>query len=125
MSDTGGTYQLSFEQRPGYLYARVSASSIDRQSALQYLGEVAAKCRELDCDRLILERDIPVMLTDADLFFTTQDFLSMMAGKRVAFVNPHATIDDEMRFAILIGTNRGARFTVHTDIDEAERAVLE
>ncbi|MFT3742754.1 MAG: hypothetical protein QM785_00540 [Pyrinomonadaceae bacterium] len=124
MNDAERPYELTFEQFPDHLYVRVKAEKIDRQSALAYLREVAASCRTSDCENLILERDIPVMLSDSDLFFTTNDFLEMMRGVRVAFVNPHLTIEDEMRFAILIGTNRGAMFTVHNSLDAARAALL-
>jgi hypothetical protein len=123
MNDVEKPYELTFEERSGYLYARVKADKIDRQSALSYLREVAAKCREIGCEYLMLERDIPVMLTDTDLFFTTNDFLRMTKGIRVAFVNPHLPLEDEMRFAIVIGTNRGAMFSVHNSFESALHAL--
>lgn len=124
MNDAERPYELTFEERPQYLYAVVKAEVIDRQSALSYLREVSAKCREMDYENLILKRDIPVMLGDSDLFFTTNDFLEMMRGIRVAFVNPHLTLEDEMRFAVMIGTNRGAMFTVHSSLAAAEQALF-
>lgn len=114
-------YKLTFEQRPGYLYARVEAETIDRESALAYLREVADKCSEISCERLVLERDIPVMLSVADLLFTTDDFQKMMHDIRVAFINPHLPIDDDMGFAMTIANNRGAVFQLHRDVAEAEK----
>lgn len=114
-------YKLTFEQRPGYLYARVEAETIDRESALAYLREVADKCSEMSCERLLLERDIPVMLSDADLLFTTDDFQKMMHDIRVAFINPHLTIEDGMGFAMTIANNRGAVFKLHRNVGEAEK----
>jgi hypothetical protein len=112
-------YELTFEEREGYLYVRVSAAAIDRESALAYLREVADRCSRTSCSRVVLERDIPVMLSDADLLFTTDDFLGMMQDVRVAFLNPHQPIDDDMAFAMVIANNRGAEFKLHRSLDDA------
>lgn len=117
-------YTLTFEERPGYLYARVSAGTIDAETAIEYLFKVAEKCDEIKCDRLMLERDIPVMLPTGDLFFTTQKFLERIKDIRVAFVNPHAPIREDMKFAIMIGTNRGALYSLHDNTASAERWLL-
>lgn len=107
--------------RQRYLYALVRAEDIDRATALAYLREVADECERQGCDRVLLERDIPVMLPDGDLFFTTHDFFGMMAGRRVAFINPHVPIDADMDFAVAIASSRGAPFRLCRDIKSAEK----
>ena len=77
MNDPTTPYQLTFEEREGYLYERVSAATIDEETAMSYLREVAAKCRQLGYDRLLVERDIPVMLPPGSLYFTTKGFASL------------------------------------------------
>ena len=117
-------YELTFESRPDYLYARVSAATIDEETAMSYLREVAAKCRELGCNRLLVERDIPVMLPPGSLYFTTKGFRELMEGIKVAFVNPHADIDKGITFGVLIATNMGAQFKLQPNIDAAEKWLL-
>ena len=124
MNDTGNPYQLTFEQRPGYIFARVRAATISRAAATRYLTEVAEYCAATGAKRLMLERDIPVMLPDSDLFFTTQDFLAMIGPLKVAFVNPHLSIEKEMEFAITIGTNRGANYNLFHSEAQAERWLM-
>lgn len=63
----------------------------------------------------MLVRDIPVMFAAGWLYFTTKDFHAAFDGIRVAFVNPYAAIENEMRFAILVGNNVGATFRLFTD----------
>jgi hypothetical protein len=113
-------YKLTFERRDVYLYALVQAADIDRGTALAYLREVAVECERQVCDRLLLERDIPVMLPDGDLFFTTHDFFGMMTGRRVAFINPHVPIDADMDFAVAIAASRGAQFRLCRNLKAAE-----
>jgi hypothetical protein len=113
-------YKLIFERRPRYLYARIEAEDIDRETAISYLREIANKSEELSENRVLLERSIPVMLSDADLLFTTEDFAEMMKGRKVAFLNPHTPISEDMDFAMVIATNRGAEFQLHRDTRSAE-----
>lgn len=125
MNDPTLRYQLRFDERPAYLCVKVSAPTIDRESALLYLREVADHCRKISCRSLMLIRDIPVMLRDADLFFTTTDFLKMIGETRVAFVNPYLPIAAQMDFAILIGKNRGGNYRLFNDEASAEKWLLE
>src|SRR5512132_3772728 len=110
--------------RPEYLYAFVQAKDIDRDTAVDYLGRIADRCEDLECSRLLLERDIPVMLNESDLYFTTNDFLRMLNGVKVAFYNPHISIEAAMKFAIVIGNTSGANFAVYSDFAEAEAWLL-
>jgi hypothetical protein len=113
-------YQLTFEERPGYLYAHVTAEIINRQIALAYLSEVAGEARRLKAARLMLHRDIPAMLPDGVLFFVTAEFQEMIIGIKTAFVNPYLTNEDAFNFAITVGTNRGARYNVFNNDTDAE-----
>lgn len=124
MTEKGDVYKLEFEERAGYLFTRVSAETIKRDSAIAYLTEIAGKCKEVKAKRLMLVRNIPMMLPDADLFFTTNDFLKMIGETRVAYVNPHDAISEEMDFAILIGVNRGGDYSLFNSEKEAERWLL-
>lgn len=117
-------YELTFEPRPNYLIATVKAKEIDRVSALDYLKKVAAKCAELQVRSLIIVRDIPTMLPDADLFTTTIEYLEMIRGIKTAFVNPYPSIQGSMDFALMIGTNRGARYKLFEDLQTAEKWLL-
>ncbi|HTH50561.1 MAG TPA: hypothetical protein VL501_01425 [Pyrinomonadaceae bacterium] len=117
-------FELVFEVRPGYLYACVTAGKIDRPTALTYLRKIAEQVKAHATDRLLIERDIPVMLEPADLFFTAQDFIEMVGRTRVAFVNKHASIHEEMQFGVMIGTNRGASYRLFHNVADAEEWLL-
>ncbi len=115
------TYTLTFEHRRGYLLAHIKAETIDRETAHEYLEEVAKRCVITGTQRVMILRDIPNMLSLSDQFFISNEFMEMTMGMRVAFVNIHLEQVDEMAFAIMIGTNRGAEHRVFNDIDHADR----
>lgn len=124
MSDLTHEYELTFERRPEYLHARIRSETMDQPMAYEYLRKVADKCRQVKATKLMLERDVPVMLKDIDLFHTTQFFLELIRGVRVAFVNPYIEIHEDMDFAITIGTNRGADYRLFNGVIEAEAWLL-
>ena len=124
MNDPTKPYELLFNERAGYLRAKVSAETIDRPTAIAYLTQVAERSRATAFTRVMLIRDIPVMLADSDLFFTTTDFLKMIGDTKVAFVNPYLTIELEMDFAILIGKNRGGDLQLFNNEISAEEWLL-
>jgi hypothetical protein len=118
-------YELVFESRKDYLYARISAKSIDPAIAMQYLSAISHKCTECRCEQLMLVRNIPKMLSDSDLYFTVTGFQHMIGTRKVAFVNPYREIREDMKFAIVVGMNRGGQFNIFDTEVEAERWLLE
>jgi hypothetical protein len=117
-------YKLIFEQRDDYLYAHVTAASIDEKNALKYLREIANRCETLETSRLMLYRNIPVMLPDGVLFLVTTNFLAMIKGIRTAFVNPYLSNADAMEFAMTVGNNRGGDYCTFNNIADAEEWLL-
>jgi hypothetical protein len=125
MDDPTTGYELTFEERPGYLYVRIQASAITEEIAKNYLREIAARCVETGCERLMLYRDIPEMLADAPLFFISADFQQQIRGTKTAFVNPYAANEDSFDFAVRVSTNRGADYAVFNTTSAAEKWLLQ
>jgi hypothetical protein len=124
MSNPTQPYELTFEERPGYLYAKISAEIINREMAISYLTEVANRAKGLETERLMIHRDIPEMLPDGILFFVTAEFQQMIVGIKTAFVNPFLSNEDAFRFAITVGQNRGANYNIFTNDGDAETWLL-
>ena len=120
----GTPYILRFEEREGYHLAEIKADTIDGPTASAYLKEISTKCQELMARRLLIVRDIPTMLYSGTLYFTTKDFMESIRGTKIAFVNPHPSIHERMKFAILIAGNAGAAVNIHETIAEAEKWLL-
>lgn len=118
-------YELKLEERPDHLYAVVKADRMNEDIARSYLSKIAEKAKKMRMERVMIVRDVPVMLPDGDLFSTTNFFLEKMRGKFVAFVNPYETIDEDMEFAIRIGTNRGGLYGLFTSETAAEEWLME
>lgn len=126
MSPSAESYELTFEGRPQYLFAHIKCDSISSEIALNYLREIVDKSVELGQTRILIDREIPEILSDSSLFFTTNEFVKMSGeGTRVAFVNRFQDNSDYMEFAMVISRNRGAKFDLFNNITDAEAWLLE
>ena len=114
---------LTFDERPEYLHARIAAQALDRELALDYLSEISLKCGSTRCKQILLEREMAEMMTDDDLFASMKDFVEMSAGIRIALVNPHVSVEDALKH--LKEFNHGADFKYFNDAAEAKRWLLE
>lgn len=118
-------YNLGFEKRDGYLYARVQADFMDLDTAKTYLREIADRVASDGYDKLLLERDIPTMLGPGSLYFATQAFNQYIGDAKVALVSVYEPIKEQMDFAILLARNNGGRFQVFSSVEQAEAWLLQ
>jgi len=117
-------YELVFEERPGYLYARITAPRVKPGMAFSWLADVADKCADVCCERLLVERDIPEPPTSHALVAINQ-FVGMRDGQPVAFVNPHdGLVGETLRTQIEAGATLGARVAYFEDIPTAEEWLI-
>ena len=118
-------YKLVFDERPQYLYARVTADYADRACAMAYLTEIARRINERSQKLLMLERCIPAMLPDDDLKAATLDFFEMIGDVKAALINPYLSHDKAMSFALEMGRDNGANFRLFNCPIMAEEWLLE
>ncbi len=118
-------YRLTQVERPKYVHALVQFETISRESARFCLGEIAHRCAHFGTKRLVLERDIRLMMPLPDIFFESEDFVRSIDGIRVAFVNPYAGLDDQLDVIVLMASMRGAAFSVHRTLADAEKWLVQ
>lgn len=99
--------ELTFEERPGYLYARATALRTNRATAEHHLARIAERCRELGCDKLLVYRDIADVLETASMYAVASHLPVVLPGVKVAFVNPYDSNQQNMEFGRTIIERRG------------------
>ena len=114
-------YELTFEERPQYLYAHIVAEELEYEAAQDYLLEIAKEVDRLGQKRLMIHRDVQHVMPRGQLFFTAANLAETFYLIKVAFVNPYPELDDALNFAALTANNRGAIFKVFRDIEAAEK----
>lgn len=125
MAATNKPYQLTFTVHSEYLYANLIGETISAEIIRDYIGEIVAKCDETGKRRILLYRDIPAVLSGGEVFHTVNESLEVLAGKKLALVNPHEEIEAEVDFAMTVGQNRGGNYRSFKTVADAETWLLE
>lgn len=118
-------YTLFFEERPHYLYFRVTADRVERSLAMSYLTEIAERLNSLPQKKLMIERCLSAMLPDEDLGSATSEFFEMIGHARAALVNPYLSLDGAISAAVSMGPMHGVNFRLFNDAIMAEEWLLE
>ena len=119
MTSQARPYILTFTVHPEYIYAELKGDTISPEIIRSYVLEIVDKCSETGKDRILLYRDIPAVLTGGEVFFTVNESLQALKGKKLALVNPHVAIADQVDFGITVGQNRGGNYRSFSDTDAA------
>jgi len=114
-------YELTFESRPEFLYAKVAAPGINRSIKLDYLAEILLACAQSRCKQILLERDIPVMVPDEEFASTVEDVVRASEDVAIAFVNGHKTIEPKLKKFVAASKKRGGKFRYFNNRVAAER----
>lgn len=124
MQDNGKPYELTFDERPGYLYAHIKADTMTAEMSFAYLGEIADKCAGLGLTKVLIYREVPFIIDPVSIFYSMQEEIQLLKGLKLAVVTPFPTTEEALNFAILVSNNRGANFKLHPTIEAAEEWLL-
>jgi hypothetical protein len=116
-SDCNKPYDLTFETRNGFLFARVKAPGLTSETKAAYLKEVADKCAEVDCNGVVIHRDITGPVVMGAIYPVVEQTLKNFGTKPLAFVNPPGT---GLAFFTLAYEKLGGRIRVFDGLHEAE-----
>lgn len=118
-------YELIFEQRPNYLYARITADETDVSTAVEYWQAIVDKCRETNTERILIEQLIPIGLGTTQTFTLATKIVAMdITGIKIGFVDPHPENYEHHQFGEMVGSNRGAFGKAFTTVPEAENWLM-
>lgn len=113
-------YSLTFEDRPGYLYAYVEGVEDSYRISNAYWREISGEIAARRIGKVLIDENITGNGTIADAFQFASEIPNMGFGRtRIAFVDRHLEQDDVNRFGELVALNRGVNCKVFNAIDEA------
>jgi hypothetical protein len=120
--EKGKPYELTFEERPGYLYAHIKADTMTEQMSAAYLAEVVDKCDGLGLTKVLIYREVPYIIeSPVSIYYSMQDEVQLLKGLTLAVVTPFPETEEALEFAILVSNNRGANFKLLPTIEAAEK----
>ena len=118
-------YELMVEQRPRYLYAHVKSKSSLPAMTVEYLKEITERCRETQCNRVVIDNEVPKAFWVWDIFPVATRFPRMGSEcTKVAIVDQFADRIENEEFSVLVGSRCGVDVHVFNNLAEAESWVL-
>lgn len=118
-------YQITFEQRPQYLYVYVTGEHDSYEISRAFWLEIAENCRKINCNNILIDEDIPETVSVADMYQLATELPQMgFLGVRVDFYDRYAEQQDLNEFGELVDVNRGIYGKIFNDINEAEDWLL-
>ncbi len=118
------SYEIAFDQRATYLYARIVGSNTP-ETILAYMQEIVAKCIEIDCFRVLIHEclDGPRLAT-LELFETVSEISLRILGKFDAIAYVDEKMGELKYFGETVAVNRGMPLAAFTDLESATRWIL-
>jgi len=115
-------FELAFEERANYLYARITSKAITLERSQAYLGEIMDRCRELGISRLIIERHIPQTLSNVEAYrLVTVMTSNIPAGLRLAMVDGNGNNRKRLEFGTRAARSQQLDTEVFGTVEEAEK----
>jgi hypothetical protein len=112
-------YTLTYENRPGYLYAAIRGKKDSLKTTLGAMAELSAECSKRKAAKILIEHDVPGRLTIAEMFKIGERIPELFHGIIVAVVVPQPTEPDHPAFSEMVALNRGATGRLCKTVAEA------
>jgi hypothetical protein len=125
-SDGGKEYTITFELRPGYLYAYVKGDADSYYISHAYWSDVSVECAKHQVKKLLVEEDLAKPINSVSEVFqgAAERAFMGLSGLKIAFVDRHPDHREQNLFGELVATNRGLFCKVFDDVQEGEKWLI-
>ena len=114
-------YELTFESRPGYLFAEIAYEKFNDTVAFDYMTEIAEKCRELNVARLLIERSGCEINSNIDSHRAVASFADMAPeGLAIAVVDTNESNRRRIDFGARTAEKNTITIRVFNNLADAE-----
>lgn len=119
-------YQLSFEDRGQYLFARISGEKGSLEIATAYWTEIAQQVIKTGKKKVLVIEDIPEVISVAEVHQLVTDLADLpVKDVTIAFVDTYAEHASLNEFGVLVSENRGFTVKACETEEEAETWLLD
>lgn len=125
MGEASRLYDVSFERREGYLYARMSGDTSLSETKIECWDEIIRTCRAYAYGRLLVVLDGPGNKNELDAYESSRGIIALgLQGIKIAYVDLNPANLKFNQFGELVADNRGAFAKVFVGETHAEEWLL-
>lgn len=117
-SHSGYTIQTEF--RNDHLWVLVGGEKLTAEIAARYWDEIASRCKENDCNKILIEKDFEVPVGAHDLIQMAEHLAQVLPASRIAFIDrwSHDSVNE---LGKRLARNHDVKMQTFTNIREAEK----
>jgi hypothetical protein len=116
-------YSIETEFRGDYLWALVRGERLTTDIAESYWDEIAALCREKNCEKILIEKDFKIPVGPEDMILMADHLAKILPECRIAFIDRrHHDVINEL--GKRLARNHQLMMQVFSDTDAAEKWLL-
>src|SRR5262249_19672574 len=114
------SYTIEMDDRGEYLYVFVSGEKLTANIAAGYWNEIAQKCYELDCRKILIEKDFKESVGPDEMLRMADHVGGLLPNRRIAFVDRyhHDSINE---LGKRLARNRNIMMQICANVQDAER----
>jgi hypothetical protein len=121
--ETAKPYTIEIEPRDEYLYVIVSGEKLTPAISIAYWNEIAEKCFEIDCRKILFERNFPETVSAEEMLQMAEHLGNLLPNRLVAFVDRYGH-ENVNELGKRLARNRHVMAQICEDIPAAERWLL-
>ncbi len=116
-----------FEQKPGYLLAKVTGDADSLEISRQYWAEVLMEVEKRQPKALLVWEDLQTMVSTPEVFILVNELCEYIQYKhiKVAYLDTQLDQLDRNKLGEMVATNRGFCARVCSKFEDAERWLLQ
>jgi len=114
------SHTIEIDDRGDYVYVLVGGDKLTANIAAGYWNEIAQKCFELDCRKVLIEKNFKESVGPDEMLHMADHVGSLLPNRRIAFVDRYSH-DSINELGKRLARNRNVVMQIFTSVEDAER----
>ena len=119
-TDAERAYTIEMDERGEYIYVLVTGDKLTANIAAGYWNEIAQKCFEIDCRKILIEKNFKEGVGPDEMLHMADHVGGLLPNRSIAFVDRY-NHDSINELGKPLARNRSITMQIFDNVDDAER----
>ena len=119
-TDAERAYTIEMDERGEYIYVLVTGDKLTANIAAGYWNEIAQKCFEIDCRKILIEKNFKEGVGPDEMLHMADHVGGLLPNRSIAFVDRY-NHDSINELGKRLARNRSITMQIFDNVDDAER----
>jgi len=118
--DSERAYTIEMDERAEYIYVLVTGDRLTANIAAGYWNEIAQKCFEIDCRKILIEKNFKEGVGPDEMLRMADHVGGLLPNRSIAFVDRY-NHDSINELGKRLARNRSITMKIFDNVEDAER----